>query len=222
MRDVIADRGDVVGEIEVDTGDGVADLFALRDEGVALVGEGLEQAADAHFVVVIGALQRGHLICDQRFKLGGAGKRALDAIAHRGDLAADRLADRNDRLARHLFGLGETHGDAGHRLRDQAKLLGAPDHMGEQIEEQHRRQHEGGKAEHRRNAGGALRSHRAQVGQIDQCEREATQHPGEGENRSDQIGRARRLALQGLQNHADRLAVVVGGAAGLRLVVAGG
>ncbi len=119
--DVVADRGDVVGEIEMHAGDGVADLFALGDEGVALVGEGLQQAADAHFVVVIGALQRGHFVGDERFKLSGTRKRALDAVAHRGDLAADRLADRDDRLARHLFRLGETHRDAGHRLRDQAQ-----------------------------------------------------------------------------------------------------
>ena len=86
----------------------------------------------------------------------------------------------------------------------------------------HRRQHEGGEADHRRNAGGALRQHRLQVGQIEEGQDQAAQHPGERENRSDQIGRARRLALQGLQDHADRLAVVVGGAARLRLVVGGG
>ena len=128
------------------------------------MGEGLQQAADAHFVVVIGALQRGHFIGDESFKLSGARKRALDAVAHRGDLAADRLADRDDRLARHLFRLGQTHRDAGHRLRDQTKLLRAPDHVREQIEEHDRRQHEGGEADHRRDAGGALRQHRPQVG----------------------------------------------------------
>ena len=204
-------------------GDGVADLLALADQGVALVREGLEQAADADFVVVIGALERGHLVGDQSFELGGARERALDAVAHRGDLAADRLADGDDRLARDLFRLGEPHGDAGHRLGDQAQLLRAPDHVGEHD----RRTCTGASTKAARPiiAGmpaGALRQHRLQVGQIEERQDHAAQHPGERENRSNQIGRARRPALQGLQDHADRLAVVVGGAARLRLVVGGG
>ena len=79
-------------------GDGVAHLLGLADQGVALVREVLEQAADAHFVVVIGALERGHFVGDQRFELGGARQRALDAVAHGGDFAADRLADGDDRI----------------------------------------------------------------------------------------------------------------------------
>ena len=55
-----------------------------------------EQFADAHLVVVIGALERGDLVVHQRFEFGGAGQRAFDAVAHGGDFAADGLADGDD------------------------------------------------------------------------------------------------------------------------------
>ena len=97
LGDVVADRGDVVRQIEMHAGDGVAHLLGLADQGVALMRERLEQAADADFVVVVGALERGHFVGDQRLELGGARERALDAVAHGGDLAADGLADGDDR-----------------------------------------------------------------------------------------------------------------------------
>ncbi len=96
-------------QIEMHAGDGVAHLFGLADQGVALMRERLEQAADADFVVVVGALERRHFVGDERFKLGGARERALDAVAHGRDLAADRLADRHDGIAGDLFRLGKLH-----------------------------------------------------------------------------------------------------------------
>jgi len=57
-RDVVADRGDVVGEVEMHAGDGIAHLLGLADQRVALVREGLEQPADADLVVVVSALER--------------------------------------------------------------------------------------------------------------------------------------------------------------------
>ena len=110
----LADLRDVVGEIEVHTVDGVAYRFGLPDQGVALAAEILQQRADAHFIVGVGVLERGDLVADQRLELGGARQRALDAVAHGGDLAPDRLADGDDRLARHRLRLGEPHGDLGH------------------------------------------------------------------------------------------------------------
>ena len=96
VGDQIADRGDVVREVEMHAGDGVAHLLGLADQRLALVGQFAEQVADAHFVVVIGALERGDFVVHQRFQLGGARQRALDAVAHGGDFAADGLADRDD------------------------------------------------------------------------------------------------------------------------------
>ena len=98
LGDVVADRGDVVRQIEMHAGDRVAHLFGLADQRVALMRERLEQAADADFVVVVGAFERRHLVGDQRFELGGARERALDAVAHGRDLAADGLADGDDRI----------------------------------------------------------------------------------------------------------------------------
>ena len=118
-------------QIEMHAGDGVAHLLGLADQRVALVRERLEQAADADFVVVVGALERRHFVGDQRFELGRAGQRPLDAVAHGGDLAADGLADGDDGIAGDLFRLGEPHGDARHRLRDDAHLLRAPHHVGD-------------------------------------------------------------------------------------------
>ncbi len=106
--------------------DGVANLLGLADQRVALAAEILQQRADAHLVVVVGVFERGDFVGDQRLELGGARERALDAVAHGRDLAADRLADGDDRLARNRLGLGQPHGDFGHRLRDQPHFLRAP------------------------------------------------------------------------------------------------
>ena len=69
-------------------GDGVRGPARPGRPGCRAGGRVVQQAADAHFVVVIGALQRGDFVGDQRFELGGARQRALDAVAHRGDFAA--------------------------------------------------------------------------------------------------------------------------------------
>ena len=138
VGDQIADRGDVVRQIEVDAGDGVAHVLGLVDQRLALIGELAEQVADAHFVVVVGALERGDFVVHQRFQLGGAGKRALDAVAHGGDFAADGLADGHDLLARGGFRLRQPHRHLGHGLGDQTQVLRAAEHVGEHVEENHR------------------------------------------------------------------------------------
>ena len=101
------------------------DVLGLTDQRVALAGEILQQTAHPHLVVVIGAFKRPDLVLHQRFKLARAGQRALDPVAHGRDLAADGLSDGHDRIPRHALGLGETHGDPRHRLRDQAQFLRA-------------------------------------------------------------------------------------------------
>ena len=160
-RDHFADRGDVLGQAEMHAGDGVAHLLGLPDQAVALVGEILDQAADAQFVVVVGALQRRDFVVHQRFQFGGARKRAFDAVAHRGDFAPDRLADRHDRLARDRLRLGEPHRGFRHRARDDAQLLRAADHVREHVEHQHRQHDAGGKHKQRRMR--ALRRQSAQI-----------------------------------------------------------
>ena len=138
VGDQIADRGNIVRQIEVHAGDGVAHVLGLADQILALAGQFAEQVADAHFVVVIGALERGDFVVHQRFQLGRAGERALDPVAHGGDLAADGLADRHDLLARDCFRLRQPHRHLGHGLGDQAQVLRAAEHEGEHVEEDHR------------------------------------------------------------------------------------
>ncbi len=118
--------------------DGVAHVLGLVDQGLALVGELAEQVADAHFVVVIGALERGDFVVHQRFQLGRARERALDAVAHGGDFAADGLADRHDLFARGGLRLRQPHRHLGHGLGDQAQVLRTAEHEGEHEEEDHR------------------------------------------------------------------------------------
>ena len=157
VGDQIADRGDVVREIEVHAGDGVAHLLGLVDQGFALIGQFGEQVADADFVVVVGALERGDFVVHQRFQLGRAGQRAFDAVAHGGDFAADGLADGHDRLARDGLRLGQPHRHFGHRFGDHAHVLGAAEHVGEHEEEDDRHDDRGGERDHGGKAGARAR-----------------------------------------------------------------
>ena len=194
--------------------DGVAHLFGRRDEIVVLAVQVFEQAADAHFVVVIGALERGHFVLHERFEFGGAGERALDAVAHGGDFAADRLADGDDGFARHRFRLAEPHRDFGHRLRDETHLARAVDHVREHEEESGRQQEDRGEREN----GEAEIVGGAQIGQRARGEHADQDHPDERADRGRDIAGARGARLQALQDLPHRLPVVIGGAA--RLAVA--
>ena len=157
LADELADRGQILGQVDLHIVDRRAHLLGLSDQRVALAGEFLQQRADPHFVVAIGALERSDFALHQRFELAGARQRPFDAVAHGRDFAADRLADGDDRIARHAFGFGEPHRDPRHGLRDQAQLLRAPRHMGDAENEDDRQQSaaatEADDQSHRRMAG---------------------------------------------------------------------
>ncbi len=125
-RDRIADQRDVVTQIDLHAGDGAANLLGLADEIIALVRDILQQRADTHFVVGIGALKRGDLIGDEGFEFTGARDGTLHAIAHGRDFAADRLTDGHHGIACRALGLGEADCDLRHRLRNHPQLLAAP------------------------------------------------------------------------------------------------
>jgi hypothetical protein len=216
--DQVADRGDVVGEIEMHAGDGVAHLFGLADQGLALVGEIAQQIADAHFVVVIGALERGHFVVHQRFQLGRAGERAFDAVAHGGDLAADGLADADDRIARRGLGFGETHGDGRHGFGDPAHVLRAAEHVGEHVVEDHRHHDRADDADERGVTDARGGEQRLQFVGVEIGGGQPAGGPDDGGDAGDDIRHARRTAAQRLQDLSDIGAVVVGGAARRRLV----
>jgi hypothetical protein len=122
LSDGLAYLRDVLGELEVHAANGVSHLFGLTDQRFALLGETVDQPPDPDLIVAIGAFEARHLVVDEGFEFGGARQRAFHAVAHRSHLAADRLSDADDRLARNSFRLGQANGDLCHRLSDDAQF----------------------------------------------------------------------------------------------------
>ena len=139
--------------------------------------------------------------------------RALDAVAHRRNLAADGLADGHDGIADGALRFGETDGDLRHRLRDHAQLLAAPGEACEEIEQQHRREeHRGETGEHQHAA--ALADQRLQRGKETDGQQNAAGNPDSCKRSCHRVDAARRASLlDRLQQLADGLAVVIGGTA---------
>ena len=162
--DRVRDQRDVVAQVDLHAGDGAANLLGLADQIVALMGDVLQQRADAHFVVAVGALERGDFVGNQRFEFAGARDRAFDAVAHGRDFAADRLTDGDHRVAGGALGLRKADRDLRHRLRDHAHFLAAPGKACEEIEQQHRREEQRRKAAQHQHAA-ALTHRRVQRGQ---------------------------------------------------------
>ena len=212
--DRVRDQRDIVAQVDLDAGNGAANLLGLTDQIVALMGDVLQQCANAHFVVAIGALERRDLVGDESFKFAGARDRAFDAVAHRGDLAADRLTDGHHGIGGRDFGLGESDRDLRHRLRDHPHFLAAPGKAGEEIEQQHRRKEQRRKAREHQHAA-ALPDRRLQRREEGEGQQRAADDPDtakDGGQRIDAAGRA--ALLDCLQNLPDGFAIVIGGATG--------
>ena len=210
----VRDQRDIVAQVDLHAGDGAAHLFGLADQIVALVRDVLQQRADAHFVVGIGAFQRRDFVGDQRFQLARARNRTLDAVAHRGDLAADGLADRHHGVACGGFRVGEAHRDLRHRLRDHSQFLAAPGQAREEIEQQHRREEQRGKAGDDEHAARSLADRGLQRGPEGGRQKRTADQPDDAEQRRQRVDAARGPALlDGLQHLADGFAVIIGGAA---------
>ncbi len=212
--DGVRDQRDVVAQVDLHAGNGAANLFGLADQIVALMRDVLQQRADAHFIVAIGALKGCDFVGNQGFELAGACDRAFDAVTHCCDFTADRLADRDHGVAGCTFGFRKTNRDLRHRLRDHAQFLAAPGKGGEEIKQQHRGEEHRNKSGERQHAAaladGGLK--RGQEGEGQQC---GADQPHHGEQRCKRKGTAGRAALlDGLQNLPDGFAVVIGGASG--------
>ena len=210
--DRVRDQRDIVAQVDLDAGNGAANLFGLAHQIVALMGDVLKQCANAHFVVAIGALERGNLVGDERFKFAGARDRAFDAVAHRGDFAADRLADGHHGIGGGGFGLGEADRDLRHRLRDHPHFLAAPGEACEEIKQQHRRKEQRREAREYQHAA-ALSDRRLQRGEEGEGQERTADDPHTakyGRQRIDAAGRA--ALLDCLQNLPNGLAIVIGGA----------
>ena len=219
FRDFIDARGDrvrnqrdIVAQIDLHAGNGAANLLGLADQIVALMGDVLQQRANAHFVVGIGALEGCDLIGHQRFQFAGARDRAFDAVAHRRDFAADRLTDGHHRVGGGTFGFGEADRDLRHRLRDHPHFLAAPGEAGEEVEQHDRREEQRGEAaQHQRTA--ALSDHGLQRRQEADGQQRAAEQPDRAEHGGQCIDAAGRAALlDRLQDLSDGFAIVIGGA----------
>ena len=215
--DRVGNQRDVMAQIDLHAGNGAAHLFGLADQIIALMGDVLQQRADAHFVIGIGAFQRRHFVGDQRFQFAGARDRAFDAIAHRRDFAADRLTHGHHGLAGNAFRLGETHRDLRHRLRDHAQLLAAPGEMGEEEEQHHRREEQRRKAGEHQHAA-ALAHGGLQRRQEADGEQTGAKQPDAGEDAGESVDIAGGAAsLNRLEQLADGLAIIIGRAPRQRL-----
>ena len=163
--DRIRDQRDIVAKVDLHAGDGAANLLGLSDQVVALVGDVLQQRTDPHLVVGIGALKCRDFIGNQGFEFAGARDRALDAVAHRRDLAANGLADGHHGIAGRTLRLGKTDRDLRHRLRDHPHFLAARGQAGEEIEQQDRHDEHGDKTGQRQHAADALTDRGLERGQ---------------------------------------------------------
>ena len=154
--DRIRDQRDVVAQIDLHAGNGAANLLGLADQIVALMGDVLQQRADAHLVVAVGALERRDFVGNQGFEFAGARDRALDAVAHRRDFAADRLTDGDHRVACGALRLRKADRNLRHRLRDHPQFLAAPGKACEEIKQQDRRKEQRGETGEHQRAAAAL------------------------------------------------------------------
>ena len=213
--DRVRDQRDVVAQVDLHAGNGAANLLGLADQVVALMGDVLQQRADAHFVVAVGALERGDFVGNQGFEFAGARNGAFDAVAHGRDFAADRLTDGDHRVAGGALGLRKADRDLRHRLRDHAQFLAAPGKARQEIEQQHRREEQCRQAGQHQRAAGALADRGLQRGQEADGQKRGAENPDAGKKRGERIDVAGRAALlNGLQDLPDGFAVVIGGAAG--------
>ena len=144
----------------------------------------------------------------QRFELRRARERPLDAVAHRRDLAADRLADADDRFAGERFRFSEPHRRVGHGAGDETQFLRAAEHVRQQ-EEECDRHAEGDRKPVELQA--VVADRLAALGEMRQGKQNAGGNPGQRQQSGKHIRSPRPSALQAVEHAPDRLAIVVGG-----------
>ena len=185
-------------ELLVGAGDRGADALDMADDRLALAAQLLDQAAHAHFIVGIAALQRIDLGMDEGFQLGGTGDGALYALVHRHDFAAHGLTDGHDALGGDGFRVGEAQGNFRHGTGGIAQILGAGDHDREGVEQKQRQKRSGkqragaGKGEEIRE-----RTELPEPWRIEKLrQRKAAEHPERADDRRHAQGGFQRTAVQ--------------------------
>ena len=213
-RDLVGDAGEVGGERLVRAADRLADPVGVLHDRLALRHQLVDEAADAQLVVGVGALQRSDLVVHQHLELARPRERALDAVAHGGDLAADRLADGDHGFLGDVLRLGEAERHFRHGARDHAHFLAAPDQHGHAPEQQDRADDADGEAEQLGRAAHVLDA--AQAGDLvapdADAEGGAEAEPDERQEKRRPERRVGRAPLQRIEQVADGADVVIGGA----------
>jgi hypothetical protein len=194
-------------------GDGGADALGVADDRVALAAKFLHQAAYAHLIVGVAALERVDFGMDQRLEFRCAGNGALDAFVHGRDFAANGLADGEDAVAGNVFRLGEAQGDLGHRAGGGTHLAGACHHDREGEEDEDRNDDRDQEADGRRHCqqigDGADLPDRRGVKQV--CQSEHANCPQQREQGGVADRAAARTAFERAQQTGGVLAAVVVG-----------
>ncbi len=200
-------RLEFAGDAVLGMGQGGGDAVGVDDDGFTLAGQFIEQQADAALVLAIGALERGNLGPDHGFHFAGAGQRAFDAVAHRGDLAANGLAQTHHLFGGDGFRLRQPDRHFRHRAGGMAHFLRASQNRAHGQEEDDRTdQREGG------NGGGGTEQRTGEGGRMGEHDI-ADPQAGPGGGSNDRHGHAGGVGsgLEALQNLANRRAIIVGG-----------
>ena len=202
-------------EILVRARDSCTHAVRIRDDRLALCDELVDKRADADLVIGIGALERRDLAAHQRLELARPRERPFDAVAHRGDLAPDRLRHRCNGIGRIRLGLCEPDSNLAEGAREELHLLRAHgEHCGD-VEQDHRTEEGNHPDQHlnRRQTG-----EEGFVTALDPCRdegRNSAEPDRRGKRRKD-VGAARGASLQGLEQDADVAAIVVGDGGAIR------
>ena len=206
-----ASRIEVLDDVSVRVGDRVADPGAADHDRLTLIGHFRDERANPSLAVGIGSLERRDFGLHPRLKLGGPRQRAFDPIPHGREFASDRLRQRREMVAGRGFGLCQAH----RNLRDGARRL---TQLAQAVRKGRKSEHEEDRAEGRQRQqrrlgppqrfpeSGGNRGPQILVA-IESADRSPKHRSDNGEKERGAIGRT---GIHGLEDGADRLAVVVG------------
>ncbi len=214
LRDDAAGIVEILGQPFMGAADRKFHPLGITDHGFALRHQLVDQRAQADFIVGIGALERRDLAAHDGLKLTGARNRALDAVAHGGDFAADGLAQRQDGIGADHFRLGQAQRHLGHGARHQPHFLGPAVQRGQDEEEDHGRA--GRESQQRPFAQAKARQRLRHAGReraiaADDDEGDASE-PGQRAKPCKPVRLQRRARRKGLDQRAGIAAVIIGDA----------
>ena len=192
--------------------DDVADTPAAGHDRLPLIGHFRDQRPNPAFAVGVGALERRHLRLHPRFELGSPGDRPFDAVSHGGQFAADRLRQGRDMIAGRRLWLGQTHRDLGDRARRLAQFAQTSGESGKSKHEKDRTKSRQRQQRRFRTQQRLFQRSRDDRGpKVLVAVKRADRRPNQrSDHRQDEWGAAGRTRIHGLQDRADRLAVVIG------------